>query len=76
MNDVEQAYYADGEDAYDMRKPFKDVKSKPAILPKGSGQSKTKEAKKIPSKPLDTNQASASQTGNDLQTPTEAADKI
>ena len=39
MNDIEEKYYADGEDAYDMRKPFKDVKSKPAILPKGSRQS-------------------------------------
>ncbi len=45
VNDVEEKYYADGEDAYDMRKPFKDVKSKPAILPKGSSQQKPKQAK-------------------------------
>ncbi len=45
VNDVEEKYYADGEDAYDMRKPFKDFKSKPAILPKGSSQQKPKQAK-------------------------------
>ena len=44
VNDVEEKYYADGEDAYDMRKSFKDVKSKPAILPKGSSQQKPKQA--------------------------------
>lgn len=46
MNDIEEKYYADGEDAYDMRKPFKDVKSKPAILPKGSRQSQAGDAEK------------------------------
>ena len=45
VNDIEEKYYADGEDAYDMRKPFKDVKSKPAILPKGSRVSQPKNAK-------------------------------
>ena len=49
VNDIEEKYYADGEDAYDMRKPFKDVKSKPAILPKGSRQSKAEDAKLKPS---------------------------
>jgi len=42
---VEEKYYADGEDAYDMRKSFKDVKSKPAILPKGSASQKNREPK-------------------------------
>ena len=56
MNDVEEKYYADGENAYDMRKSFKDVTSKPAILPKGSGKNKIKDAKKeiseaVPSPP-------------------------
>lgn len=46
VNDIEEKYYADGEDAYDMRKPFKDVKSKPAILPKGSRQSQAGDGKK------------------------------
>lgn len=45
VNDIEEKYYADGEDAYDMRKPFKDVKSKPAILPKGSRQRQAGDAK-------------------------------
>lgn len=30
VNDVEEKYYADGEDAYDMRKPFKQLKHKAA----------------------------------------------
>ena len=46
VNDIEEKYYADGEDAYDMRKPFKDVNSKPAILPKGSRQSQAADATK------------------------------
>jgi len=29
MHDIEKEYYADGEDAYDMRKPFKNYKGKP-----------------------------------------------
>lgn len=49
MNDIEEKYYADGEDAYDMRKPFKDVRSKPAIVPKGSRQSQAEDAKRQPS---------------------------
>lgn len=44
VNDIEEKYYADGEDAYDMRKPFKDVRSKPAIVPKGSRHSQAEDA--------------------------------
>ena len=62
VNDVEEKYYADGEDAYDMRKPFKDVKSKPAILPKGSSQQKPKQAK---SRAPEVLEPSASQVSND-----------
>ncbi|DBA99892.1 TPA: N-terminal acetyltransferase A complex catalytic subunit ard1 [Trebouxia sp. C0004] len=62
VNDVEEKYYADGEDAYDMRKPFKDVKSKPAILPKGSSQQKPKQAKVRAPEVLET---SVSQVSND-----------
>lgn len=62
VNDVEEKYYADGEDAYDMRKPFKDVKSKPAILPKGSSQQKPKQAK---SRAPEILEPSASQVSND-----------
>lgn len=57
VNDIEEKYYADGEDAYDMRKPFKDVKSKPAIVPKGSRQSQVGGSKK---KTLPVGQAPAS----------------
>ena len=66
VNDVEEKYYADGEDAYDMRKPFKDVKSKPAILPKGSGQQKPKQGI---AKALQPPEPSTPQTSNsELQT--------
>ena len=64
VNDVEEKYYADGEDAYDMRKPFKDVKSKPAILPKGSGQQKLKQGT---AKALQPPEPSTSQTSNSEQ---------
>ena len=69
VNDVEEKYYADGEDAYDMRKPFKDVKSKPALLPKGSSNQKAKDTK-----PHSTNnQAStATQESSDAQPAAEA----
>lgn len=69
VNDVEEKYYADGEDAYDMRKPFKDVKSKPAILPKGSGQQKAKQSK---AKASESQEPSTSQNTNGAQAATEA----
>lgn len=69
VNDVEEKYYADGEDAYDMRKPFKDVKSKPAILPKGSGQQKAKQSK---AKASESQEPSTSQDTNGAQAATEA----
>lgn len=69
VNDVEEKYYADGEDAYDMRKPFKDVKSKPALLPKGSSIQKPKDTKAQSSK----DQASlAAQESTDAQPAAEA----
>ncbi|DBA91212.1 TPA: hypothetical protein ACH3X2_004087 [Trebouxia sp. C0005] len=69
VNDVEEKYYADGEDAYDMRKPFKDVKSKPAILPKGSSQQKPKQAK---ARASEVQEPSASQVSNN-ESPSAAA---
>ncbi len=71
VNDVEEKYYADGEDAYDMRKPFKDVKSKPAILPKGSSQQKPKQAKARAPEVLE---PSVSQVSNDEEPAAAAQD--
>ena len=46
-----------------MRKPFKDVKSKPAIVPKGSAQHKAKQ----PKANLQTQEPSASQDSSAVQ---------
>ena len=69
VNDVEEKYYADGEDAYDMRKPFKDVKSKPALLPKGSSIQKPKDTKAQSS---NNQAATAAQESADAQPAAEA----
>lgn len=71
VNDVEEKYYADGEDAYDMRKSFKDVKSKPAILPKGSSQQKPKQAK---ARAPEVQEPSVSQVNNDEEPAAAAQD--
>ena len=72
VNDVEEKYYADGEDAYDMRKPFKDVKSKPAILPKGFRQSQSEDAKRQFSQP-NANQAPSPASASPDSSATEPA---
>lgn len=61
VNDVEEKYYADGEDAYDMRKPFKQLKHKAAPV---------KQLKPAPEKP-----ANASRQTSDAQTAAPADDK-
>lgn len=56
MSDVEEKYYADGEDAYDMRKPFKQLKPKAAPV---------KQLQPAPAQATDTERGTGASEQND-----------